>query len=627
MVRCNRFIAVLAACLPLAFGAWAFAQPTAPATDGRTAQILVITGSDPYLPGFVLIDRGMRTGVAGSTSRQVHWLYESVDTARFGDTPGQEVADLYARKYRNTRIDLVVLVTEPAAEFYLRFRARLWPHVPVVVHTVSPAFAERLPPAPWLTGLTTREDTAGTLRIAQALQPDARRVLVVGGVAPFDAQQFALVREVAPQFERLSFEYVAGPPLGAIAKRLASENRDTIVYYTTLFRDASGGMYVPRDALEAMVRSSAAPIYGMFDSQMGYGIAAGSMEPFVERGERVAALVVRALQGEALPPIATAPASRCIVDARQLERFGIPSRRVPADCEVRFAEPSLLRQYWWQALLVSGVIAAQAALIAQLMLQRRQRRLAEARLQKNRSQLLHASRLAVAGELTASIAHEINQPLGAILSNAEAAEMLLASGRGAPAELLKILSDIRSDDLRASQVIKRLRALLARHEVELTPCDLNQVAADAVAILRAEARRRGITLDFAPDAQAPGVRGDPVQLQQVIIALALNAFDASAGLPEGERRVRVGTGDAEDDVALTVRDFGAGIAESDLPRVFDSFFTTKKQGMGLGLSIARTIVDSHGGSISVTNRQPGAEFRVALPRVAQSSAPNDAKAT
>lgn len=623
MARRPCFFAPLALCLFLALVGPATAQPVTGTPDDRAAQVLVITGSDPYLPGFVLIDRGMRAATDRSSPRPVHWLYESIDTARLGGTPGPELAELYARKYRGTRIDAVVLVTEPAAEFYLRFRERLWPQAPVIVHTVSPAFAARLAPATWLTGLTTSGDAAGTLRIAQALQPGARRVLVVGGVAPFDVQQFDLVREAAPRFERLAFEYLAGPPLAAIARRLAAAGPDTIVYYTTLFRDGSGGLYVPREALEVMVRSSAAPIYGTFDSQMGYGIAAGSMEPFVERGERVGALVTQALLGAALPPIAAAAASRCIVDARQLQRFGIPQERVPADCEVRFAEVPFLRQYWWQALLVAGVIAAQALLIAQLLLQRRQRRLAEARLQKNRSQLLHASRLAVAGELTASIAHEINQPLGAILSNSEAAEMLLASGRAEPDELLQILRDIRNDDLRASQVIKRLRALLARHEVELAPCDLNQVAADAVAILRGEARRRSVTLDFAPEARTATVRGDPVQLQQVIIALALNAFDASAALPESERRVHIATSDAASEVTLSVRDFGAGIAASDLPRVFDSFFTTKQQGMGLGLSIARTIMESHGGRITAANLQPGAEFRMALPRATPGVAEQD----
>lgn len=607
--------AVWLLCLALAAGP-ACARGGGAPVEQSPAQVLVITGSDPYLPAFVQIDRGMRAATARLAERPVHWLYEAIDTARLGGTLGPEIAELYARKYRDTRIDAVVLVTEPAADFYLRYRTQLWPGVPVILHTIAPAYAASLAPAPWLTGVTTREDTEGTLRIAAALQPGARRVLVVSGVSPFDLERQQAVREAAGQFPGLAFEYLAGPTLTAIARRLAAEPADSIVYYGTLFRDAAGNLYVPRDALEVMAQVSARPIYGPFDSQMGFGLTAGSMEPFVDRGERVGALLVQALAGAPLPPIAAAATSRCIADARQLKRYDLPLDRLPDGCEVRFVEPSLLRKYWWQALLVAGVIAAQSLLIGQLLLQRRQRRLAEARLQKNRTELLHASRLAVAGELTASIAHEINQPLGAIMSNAEAAEMLLDSGRADPAELLQILRDIRNDDLRASQVIQRLRALLARHEVELAPCDLHRVAADAVAILQAEARRRGTTLEFAPAARNTAIRGDTVQLQQVIIALTLNAFDASAELSEGQRRVRIATEDAGAFVALTVHDLGVGIAAADLPRVFDSFFTTKQRGMGLGLSIARTIAEAHGGSITAASAPPGTVFRVVLPRAA-----------
>ena len=137
----------------------------------------------------------------------------------------------------------------------------------------------------------------------------------------------------------------------------------------------------------------------------------------------------------------------------------------------------------------------------------------------------------MAGELTASIAHEINQPLGAILSNADAAEMLVQSGQIQREELLQILADIRRDDLRASEVIKRLRTLLARHEVERRRFSLNQAVEDVAAILRAEARRRDATVDYALDARQADMMGDPVQIQQVIINLILNAFDAGAGLP------------------------------------------------------------------------------------------------
>jgi signal transduction histidine kinase len=584
---------------------------------GDSAQVLVITGSDPYLPGFVIVDRAMRTAVAQRYPRPVVWLYESIDTARMGGQPGPELAELYSRKYRNTRIDAVVLVTEPAVEFYLSHRDRLWPKVPAIVHSITPEFARRIGVVPGVSGLTTDVDVGSTLRIAFGLQPSAGRIVVIGGVAPFDELVLSTAREALKAYsDRVPVEFLVGPSPTTIARRLATETKDTVVLYTTLFRDAEGSVYVPRDVLEMLGKASAVPIYGPFDSMIGYGLTAGAMEPFTERGERVGTLIGAALeQPAALPPIAPPPASRCIADGRQLARFGLPARLLPPDCEVRFVEPSFLGRYWWQMLLVAAVIAAQALLIAQLLLQRRQRRLAEARLQKNRSQLLHASRLAVAGELTASIAHEINQPLGAILSNAEAAEMMLRADRADRGELLQILGDIRNDDLRASAVIKRLRALLARHEVELGPCDLNQVAQDAVAILRGEARRRGVAIDFVTEARDATVRGDPVQLQQVIIALGLNAFDASATMPDGERRVRIRTLDMPDGVQVSVRDFGVGITPADLPRVFDSFFTTKRQGMGLGLSIARTIIEAHGGTIEAAARQEGAEFRFTLPAV------------
>jgi signal transduction histidine kinase len=219
----------------------------------------------------------------------------------------------------------------------------------------------------------------------------------------------------------------------------------------------------------------------------------------------------------------------------------------------------------------------------------------------------------VAGELTASIAHEINQPLGAILSNADAAEMLVQSGRIQREELLQILADIRRDDLRASEVIKRLRTLLARHEVEQRRFSLNQAVEDVAAILRAEARRRDATIDYVLDAREAGVMGDPVQIQQVIINLILNALDAGTGLPAERRRVRVETSDTPYGVRLTVGDSGVGIAAGDLPRVFEPFFSTKSGGMGLGLSIVRSIVEAHGGTIAAVSNAVGAEFRVTLP--------------
>ena len=591
---------------------------------GDTAQVLVITGSDPYLPAFVSIDAAMRAAVVQRHQRSVVWLHESIDTIRLGGSAGPELADLLAQKYANIRIDAIVLVTEPAVDFFLRYRDRLWPKVTAVYNFVLPQFARQLPRDAGLSGIPAEIDFAGALRIAFALQPRARRIVVVGGVSLFDEMQLKGARAaLLPYSERVQVEFMVGLPPQTAAERLARETPDTVVLYVSLFRDAGGNVHLPRDVLQRLSAASGAPVYGVFDTYIGYGLAAGAMESFSERGERVADLLVRALDGQpmAATGVEPAPPSKCLADGRQLKRFGLNAQALPAGCEVRFVEVPFLQRYWWQSVGVALALVAQSALIAALLWQRRRRRAAELSLQAQRAQLLHASRLAVAGELTASIAHEINQPLAAILSNAEAAETMLEAGRLPRDELVQILGDIRRDDLRASEVIKRLRTLLAGHDVERRRFSLNDAVGDSAALLRAEARRRAVAIEQALLAQRTEVLGDPVQIQQVIINLCLNAFEASEKLPQDRRRVRIETSDAPTGVQISVRDFGAGIAEADLPRVFDSFFSTKRGGMGLGLAIARTIVEAHGGTIEAAPCDVGTEFRVLLPTAPASDTP------
>jgi len=605
------------------------ANPAAARTidPGGPAQVLVITGTDPYLPAFVAIDAAMRSALAQRHPRPVVWLYESIDSLRLAGATGPALAELLARKYEGVRIDTVVLISEPAVEFYLRYRDRLWPQVNTVYDWVAPEFARGLPPDAGMVGIPAATDFAGTLRIALALQPGARRMVVVGGVSQFDEGQLQAARAALGTVrERLEVEFLVGLSPQAAGARLAREGNGTIVLYTSLFRDAAGQVYVPRDALSTIAAASAAPIYGSFETYLGHGMAAGAMDSFASHGDRVGDLVARALDGRlaGMPIVQPPPPSSCLVDGRQLERFGLNSRALPAGCEVRYVEVPFLQRYAWQTAAVVLALLAQSALIAALLLQRRRRRAAEQSLQAQRAQLLHASRLAVAGELTAAIAHEINQPLTAILGNAEAAEMMIEAGRLSNEELLQILRDIRRDDLRASEVIQRLRTLLAGREGERRRFSLNDCVADTTTLLRAEAQRRGVALEHVLDARRPEVLGDAVQIQQVIINLCLNAFDASDALPPERRRVRLETSDTTQGVQLSVSDSGTGIPAADLPRVFDSFYSTKRGGMGLGLAIARSIVEAHGGTIRVAPRDNGAEFLVVLPNspAAESAQPS-----
>jgi PAS domain S-box-containing protein len=240
------------------------------------------------------------------------------------------------------------------------------------------------------------------------------------------------------------------------------------------------------------------------------------------------------------------------------------------------------------------------------------------RVQEAEGRLAHASRLTVLGELATSIAHEIRQPLGAILSNTEAAEMLLESGEHDEArmtEVRAILSDIHREDLRASEVIQHVRSLMQHRAPETELLDVNGVARDVVRFVTPDARARRVRIELSLGESLPLVYGDQVQLQQVLLNLVVNAMEAMAGTPEPLRHLRIETSsDGNGEIILEVRDAGHGIAADMLPRLFQSFVTTRRDGLGLGLSLSRSIIESHGGTIRAENNpNRGATFRCSLP--------------
>jgi PAS domain S-box-containing protein len=232
-----------------------------------------------------------------------------------------------------------------------------------------------------------------------------------------------------------------------------------------------------------------------------------------------------------------------------------------------------------------------------------------------RQLIARSSRLALLGELTASIAHEVNQPLGAILSNAEAAEMLLAKGEASLPEVRQILADIRRDDLRASEVITRVRALVGKREVRTEPLDVTELLESSLRMVAHDAQRRRVSIRRNYALNLPPVSGDRVQLEQVLLNLLLNAMDATRTASRADRRVTLRSARRDAGwVEVVVEDNGVGIDPEKIGRLFDSFYTTKESGMGLGLSLARSIAEAHAGRVTAENHPDGgAIFRLILP--------------
>ncbi len=201
------------------------------------------------------------------------------------------------------------------------------------------------------------------------------------------------------------------------------------------------------------------------------------------------------------------------------------------------------------------------------------------------------------------------------LSNAETAEILLQSKQPRLREVQQIIADIRKDDVRASEVIRHMRELLRKRELELKLIDLNSVTSDVLRLVESEGRRRGVEIETQFADTLPLVRGDVIHLQQVLLNLVLNSMEAMSESPASNRRLKLRTAyDGKGNVEVAVEDSGPGIPSDRLPRLFESFFTTKTHGMGLGLSIVRSIVEAHGGRIwAENNSSGGACFRFTLP--------------
>jgi PAS domain S-box-containing protein len=249
-----------------------------------------------------------------------------------------------------------------------------------------------------------------------------------------------------------------------------------------------------------------------------------------------------------------------------------------------------------------------------------ERKRAEEALDRARAELAHVTRVTTLGELAASIAHEINQPLAAIVADANACLHWLDAVPPPLDEVREALAAVVNDGNRAAEVLVRIRAMLARSAVARQPCELAAVVGDVLPLVRAELDRHGIALQTSLATDLPPVLGDRIQLQQVLLNLLVNAAEAMRDLPPERRRLTVSAAvETRDDgpcAVVTVEDAGVGFPEPEALRLFDPFFTTKPNGLGMGLSISRSIVEGHGGRLWATaNPKHGATFHIALPGV------------
>jgi signal transduction histidine kinase len=467
-------------------------------------------------------------------------------------------------------------------------------------------------------------DLSAYLKNILRLRPETTDIAVVVGNSPVERFWTSeLHRDFQPFADRVNITWFNDLTLGEMLKRAATMPPQSVIFWFLLSEDAAGVPYSEDRALETMRQVAVVPIFGMGDFQLGRGIVGGPLMQTSVLGREAAEAGLRILGGETGGGI-NAPLvgfGAPIYDWRELQRWKIEEALLPHGSIVRFRQPTVWQQYRSQIIAALAIGLFQAALIAGLLFERQARKRAaeqagKARMEtgRYRENLAHLVRVHTVGEMSTAIAHEINQPLVAIKNYALAARRRLAGAMDA-AKMEELLDKIEAQASRAGNVLQSLRAMVKKHDSETTEIEVGELVADAVKLVEMEIRNVNIRIESTISPDLPRVRGDGIQIQQVVLNLTRNAIEAieEAGIANSVIKVGV-VATAENEIAVSVADCGPGISPEDAEHIFDPFYSTKGGGLGVGLSISRAIVEAHGGRLSLApNKGGGCVFQFTLP--------------
>jgi signal transduction histidine kinase len=564
--------------------------------------------------------------IRAELERQSPWpldLYEySLVSARSSDeNPEIPFVAYLSAVFSKHQPDLIVSIGAPAAAFVQRHRRQLFPAAPMLLTVVDQRRVQY--------SVLTENDAVAAVSIdySRAIEnilrvlPDTKTVAVVVGNSPIEKYwKEEIAKESEPFKNRLAFTWYDDLPFQDILKHAAALPPHSAIFWELMLVDAAGVSHEEGKALRRLHAVANAPIFSYTDAFFGREIVGGPHVPVLEAGRQAAEVAVRILGGEKagnikMPPVGFGTPK---YDWRELERWGISERLLPPGSEIYFRTPTAWDQYREQILAAGAAIVIQAALIAGLLIERRRRRRSDAVAHETRAELAHAQRFAVAGELSASIAHEVNQPLAGIVASANAAQRWLAAPVPDLEKARAALTQIVGAGHRASDVVRGIRAIFKSDTAERHSVDMNDLMLAVLALAEGDLKKHQIRVEIRLDEYLPAVEGDRAQLQQVLLNLISNAVDSMASVQSGPRTLRISSEvNKAGEVLMSVEDTGTGISPEDVDRIFKPLYTTKSRGMGMGLSICRTIVESHHGRIWATSEGSGALIQVALPALGQ----------
>lgn len=571
--------------------------------DDQRPQLLVVVESDSRLPLAQSMLRGIEAELGPELTTRSEIYVEYLDMLRFNNPEELELHRKYlVGRYSGLGVDAIAVIGANALTFVKDNRDALAPGAPIVFGAFGEGSLKKVlagKSALDLSGVISPFDFRRTLDLAMQVQPDAPEIVVIAGSADFDRQWRTTIQEsVGESYRGVPLRMLPEAPADELLAETGSLDSRTIVLLLTVNLDSAGRRFLPFQFAEALSAASPAPVWTLYETQIGYGAVGGSVENLEATGREIGEMLRMAISGTPLPnPVRVTAVPT--VDWRVMKRHRLNFGLLPKDTRVLFYEPTLWERHRALLLAIATVVMAQTATILALIFQRRRYFRTQETLDAARGQLVHLSRNLRLGQLSASLAHEINQPLAAIQANAEAGTRL--AGRSPPdiEEIAEIFRDISDDTRRAGSTIANLRRLMIKGETTFDILDLNAIVASTLTLAENELSARAARVNrlLSPDKLV--VRGNGPQLQQIVLNLTLNATEAMVDLPEQARVCRVSTTRLRNgSCQLAVEDSGPGLPPERREEVFKPFVSGKTTGLGVGLAICRNIAEAHGGTLT-----------------------------
>jgi signal transduction histidine kinase len=602
--RCCRVGMLL---LPLAGSAAHAAEPQ---------RVLLLHSFGPHFAPWSTISPRFREELRKRSSRPIDLYESSLEGERIG-APVKErpFIDYLHALFAERPLDLVVTLGAPATRFLLRNRAQLFPSTPLLVAATDARAVKGMALTDNDAVVPVDIDSNRHIDAILRVLPDTTDIVIAIGDSPLERFWVAELRRAFEKYSHVTFHWFDKLTADEMVQRAAALPARHVIYYATVRVDVAGAPQEGDRVLDRFFETARTPIFSYLDSHFGHGIVGGPLLSTREIAMRSAEAAVRILDG-APPGEVRLPAisdDHPMYDWRELQEWGISEDRLPPGSEVHFRAISVLERYRVHIAATAAVLILQTVLISWLAYEHRRRHRAEIQSRNAIAELTRMNRVATAGELSASIAHEVGQPITAILLQARAA--LRMTGAESP-NLEKIrasLHEIAGAGKHAHQLILSVRGMFRKDAGAVkAPVDINDLIGTVLSIMQVDLQSSQVRLETRLDETLPAVEGDAVQLQQVILNLTMNAVEAMRAMTPRVLKIQSSVTSAM--VNVSIADSGPGISEANRARVFDPLFTTKAGGIGMGLAICRSIVESHNGRICVsTAAGGGAIFQFELP--------------